>query len=82
MVGAFEGADVEAVEDYFAAEFVPVVFDVVVLDHDYDHVDVAEELVEVAELVFGNLVILKEGVVAFERTGEVAFLCLKELQRR
>lgn len=79
MVGAFEGANVEAVEDYFAAELVPVVLEVVVLDHDYDHVDVFEELIEVAELILCNLVILKEGVVAFERTGEVAFLCLKEL---
>ena len=43
MIYSFERADVVAVEDYLALEFVPVAFDLVVLDHDDDKVDAGEE---------------------------------------
>ena len=79
MVGAFEGADVVAVEDDFAFEFVPVLLDVVVLHHHYHEVDVIEEGVEVVILVCHD-VAGDEGVVAFEGTCEVALLSLKELE--
>ena len=64
VVCAFEGADVEAVHHHFAAELVPVLLDVVVLHHNYHHVDVLQELVEVAELVLGNLIVYQERVIA------------------
>ena len=79
MVGAFKGADVVAVEDDFAFEFVPVLLDVVVLHHHYHEVNVIEEGVEVVILVCHD-VAGDEGVIAFERASEVALLSLKELE--
>ena len=64
VVDAGEGADVVAVEDDFAGKEGPVGFDVVVFDHDDDHVDIGKELVEVIILIFGNLMILQEGIIA------------------
>ena len=76
------GADVVAVEDDLAAELVQVLLDVVVLDHDDDHVDLVEELVEVEDLVRNDSLVGEEGVEALQWAGEVAFLDVKHLEGR
>ena len=79
MIHSLQRADIEAVEDNLAFQFVPVLLDMFVLHHDNHHVYIVDELIEVAELVFGNLLIFQEGVVALEGTGEVALLKFEHL---
>ena len=67
MINTFQWTDVVAVEDDLAAEFVQVLLDVVVLDHDDDHVDLVEELVEVEDLVRNDSLVGEEGVEALQR---------------
>lgn len=80
MICSLQRTDVEAVEDDLALQFVPILLDLVVLDHDDYHVNIVEELVEVRELVLGNLLVFEEGVVALERTSEVTLLELEHLE--
>lgn len=80
MINSLLRTDVEAVEDHFALEFVPVLLDVVVLDHDYYHINICKELIKVGELILGNLVVLKEWVVALEWVCKVALLKFKHLK--
>ena len=51
-----------AVQHHLAIQLVPVLFDVVVLDHDDHHVHLREELVEVEELVLHDGLLGEEGV--------------------
>ena len=82
MIHSLQRADVVAVEDDFAFEFVPVLLDVVVLDHNDDHIDLVEEAVEVENLVLDNLPVGEEGVEALERAGEVTLLDVEHLEGR
>lgn len=73
-------ANIVAVEHNLAFEFVPILLDVVVLDHDDHHVNLLEELVEVKNLVFHNLLVGEEWIEALERPGEMFFLNVNHLQ--
>jgi len=77
-----ERADVMAIQNHFALEFVPVLFDVVVLDHNDNHIHLGEELVEVEDLVLDNLFLGEEGVEGLKGTGEMALLDVKHLEGR
>ena len=80
MIHSLQRADIEAVEDDLSFQLVPALLDMVVLHHDNHHVHIVEELIEIAELVFGYLLMLQEGVVALEGTGEVALLQFQHLE--
>ena len=82
MIHPFQRAEIEAIQDDLALELVPVLLEVVVLDHDDDHIYLVEELVEVQELVGDNLAVGEEGVEGLERTGEVALLDVEQLEGR
>ena len=75
-------ADVMAIQNHLALELVPVLFDVVVLDHNDHHIHLGEELIEVENLVLDNLLLGEEGVEGLERTGEVALLNVEHLEGR
>ena len=75
-------ADVVAIQNHFTSELVPVLFDVVVLDHNDHHIHLGEELVEVEDLVLDNLLLGEEGVEGLERTGKVALLDVEHLEGR
>ena len=68
-----------AIEDNFALELIPVLLNLVMLNHDDDHIDVCEELVEIVVLVLHDI-ILNEGIIDLERTGEMALLALEHLE--
>lgn len=70
------------VEHDLALELIPVLFEVVVLDHDNHHVHMGEEVVEVEDLVFHNLLVGEERVEALQRTSEVALLDVEHLEGR
>ena len=63
-----------AVENDFAFQLVPVLLDMVVLDHNHHHVHLFEEVVEVQNLVFDNLFVGKERVEGLQGAGQVSFL--------
>ena len=61
-----------AIQNHLSLELVPVLLDVVVLDHNDHHIHLGEELVEVEDLVLDNLLLGEKGVEGLEGTGEVA----------
>lgn len=65
MINAFKWTNIETVKNNLTFEFIPVLFDVVVLNHDYDHIYIVDELIEIRELVLRDLVVFKEWIVAF-----------------
>lgn len=71
-----------AIQNHLALEFVPVLLDVVVLDHNDHHIHLGEELVEVEDLVLDDGLFGEEGVEGLERTGEVALLDVEHLEGR
>ena len=77
-----ERADVMAIQNHLALKFVPVLLDVVVLDHNDHHIHLGEELVEVENLVLDNLLLGEEGVEGLEGTGEMALLDVEHLKGR
>ena len=56
-------ADVMAIQNDLALEFVPVLLNVVVLDHNDNHIDLGEELVEVEDLA-QNKFFVKEKIIS------------------
>ena len=81
MIHPFQRANVVAVEDYLPFQFVPVLLDVVVLYHNHHHIHLAQELVEVQDLILHNLLVGEEGVETLQRTGQVTFLNIQHLKR-
>ena len=77
-----ERADIMAIQNHLALELIPVLLDVVVLDHNDHNIHLGEELVEVENLVLDNLFLGEEGVEGLERTGEVALLDVEHLEGR
>lgn len=80
MINTLQRTDVETIKDYLAFELVPVLFDMVVLYHDYNHIHIIDELIKVRELVLGNLVVSQEGIVAFQRTSKMTLLKFQHLE--
>jgi len=70
-----------AVQNDLPLQFVPVLLDMVVLDHDDHHIHLAQEFVEVEHLTTDHLPV-KQGVIGLEGLREVALLALEELERR
>ena len=69
-----------AIKDYFSFQLIPVLLDVVVLNHNHHHINFAEELIEVQDLVLHNLLLSEERVEGLEWTGEVALLDVEHLE--
>ena len=63
MIHPLQRTNVEAVKDNLAFEFVPVLLNVVVLDHNDNHIDLGEELVEVEDLA-QNKFFVKEKIIS------------------
>ena len=76
MITIIQRANVLAVEDNLALKFVPVMLDLIVLDHYDDEVDVCEECIKVVVLVRDHI-LLDEGVIDLQWFCEVTFLTLK-----
>ena len=58
-----ERTNIMAIQNHLALELVPVLLDVVVLDHNDDHIDLGEELVEVKDLA-QNKFFVKEKIIS------------------
>ena len=83
MVNSFELMQhVTAVENYLALEGLFILKYVLVLNEYYNHIHLAEELVEARVLVLCNLVPFKKWIVAAERTCEMTLLCFEYLESR
>lgn len=67
VIYTLKRTDVKTVENNLTLEFVPVLLDMVVLNHDDYHIHVSKEFIEGVILILGNLVTLEEWVVALER---------------
>ena len=76
MIDIFKRADVEAVKDDLALQLIPVLFDMVMLHHNHHHIDIIQERIKIRELVLCDLMILQEGVIALQRTGQMTLLGL------
>ena len=80
VINTFQRANVMAIQNHFAFQFVPVLLDVVVFHHDDHHIHLAEELVEVENLVWHQSLVGEEGVEALQRTSQMAFLNVDHLE--
>ena len=69
MINAFERANIVAIEDDLALEPVPVLLDLIVLNHNDYHIDIGEELVEIVVQILNN-VFLDERFINIKRTDE------------
>ena len=77
-----ERTNIMAIQNDLAFKFVPILLDVVVLDHNDHHIHLGEELVEVENLVLDDFFLSKEGIEGLERTGEMALLDVEHLKGR
>ena len=80
VIYSLQRTNIEAIKDYLALELVPILFDMVVLNHDDYHVNICKELIEVIVLVICNLVAYEEWIVALERTSEMTLLKEKNIK--
>lgn len=77
-----ERTNIMAIQNHLALEFIPVLFDVVVLNHNDHHIHLVKELIEVENLVLDDCFLGEERVEGLERTGEVALLDVEHLKGR
>ena len=69
-----------AVKDDLAFQFIPVLLDVIVLHHNYHHINFTQELIEIQYLVLNNLFISKEWIEGFKWTSKMTFLDVEHLK--
>ena len=53
-----------AIQHNFALQLIPILLDMVMLDHDNHHIHFVKELVEIQDLVLDNLLLGEERVEA------------------
>ena len=82
MIHPFQRTEIEAIQDDLALELVPVLLDVVVLDHNDDHIHFVQEPVEVEDLVLHDFLVGEEGIEGLEGPGEVTLLDVEHLEGR
>ena len=82
MIHPFQRTNIVAVQDNFPFQFVPVLLDVVVFNHDNNHIYFVEELVKVQNLILDNLLCCKEGVKGLKRTSQMTLLNVEHLESR
>ncbi len=80
MIHPFQRANIMTIQHNLPLKLIPVLLNVVVLDHYDNHVYLREELVEVKNLILNYFLLCKEGVEGLERTGEVALLDVEHLE--
>lgn len=61
VINTLQRTNIKAIEDDLAFELVPILLDMVVLNHDDYHIYIVDELIEVAELVLCNLMVFQNG---------------------
>ena len=82
MINSLQWTDIEAIHYHLTLEFIPVLLDMVVLYHDYHHINILQEVFEIIKLILSNLMILKERIITLQWSCQMSFLCLQELQGR
>ena len=82
MINSLQWTDIEAIHYHLTLEFIPVLLDMVVLHHDYHHINILQEVFEIIKLILSNLMILQERIITLQWSSQMSFLCLQELQGR
>ena len=72
--------NVMTVEDNLALQLVPILFDMVMLNHNDYHIHLIQELVEVQNLILHDFFVSKEGIKRLQRASEMALLSLQHLE--
>lgn len=80
MIYTFLLEDIAAVKHHLTLQPIGMSLDMVVLDHDDDHIDLGEELVEIEDLVRDDFLLGKEGVEGLQWTSQVTFLDVEHLE--
>ena len=70
-----------AVKDHLALQFVHILFDLIMLDHNDYQITAVDELIQVMHLV-GNYILCNEGVIALKRSCQMMTLRSKKLKGR
>ena len=62
MIRSVLWANIMTIQNHLPFQFAPVLLDVIVLDHDNDHIHFIQELVKVKNLVRHNGLVGEEGI--------------------
>lgn len=68
MINSLKWTNIETIQYHLTLEPIPVVLDVIVLNHQYYHINILQELIEIRELILCNLVVLEKRIVALQWT--------------
>jgi len=82
MIHPIQRTDIVAIENHFALQLIPVLLDMVVLDHNDHHIHFVKEMVEVENLALYNLLASEEWVESLERASQMSFLDVEQLDGR
>ena len=76
MIYSLQRTNIETIKNNLALQFIPILLDMVVLNHNNNHIEILQELVKVIILVFSNLVSFEERIIALERSSKMTLLSL------
>lgn len=65
MINSLQWTDIEAIHYHLTLEFIPVLLDMVVLYHDYHHINILQEVFEIIKLILCYIMILQEWIITF-----------------
>ena len=80
VINSLKRTNIETIKDYLTLQLIPILLDMIVLNHDDNHVNICEELIKVIVLILCNLVAYKEWVVALQWACEMALLKFEHLE--
>ena len=74
MINAFKRTDIEAVKNNLALQLIPISLNVIMLNHNNNHIYINKKLIEVIVLIFCNLVSYEEWVITLKWTCKMILL--------
>ena len=69
-----------AIQNHLTLQLVPILLDMIVLNHNHHHIHFVEELVEIKNLVRHNLFVSEERVETLQWTSQMALLDVEHLE--
>ena len=80
MINIFKWEYIETIQYDLVFDLIPLLLNMVVFNHNHNHIYIAEEFIEIRKDFLLSFLFLKIWIIALERMSEMSLLDIKKLK--